>query len=72
MHLNPWQWFWFAWALVGGIVEVIALCTNTANTLSEQVWAVEGNGPTIIRYIVGACTFWLFIHFTFDTVRVLR
>ena len=71
-HLNPWQWFWLIWALTGLGVEIYALATNYRNTLSEQVWALEGTGATITRYIVGALTFWLFIHFTFATVRRLR
>lgn len=71
-HLNPWAWFWLSWALVGGVAEVIALSTNSKNTLSAQVWALEGTGATITRWIVGAFTFWLAIHLTFDTLRRLR
>jgi hypothetical protein len=58
-----WVWFWRVWAIVLGVTFLVGegytLFTNTANTLSAQVWRWEG-------FIVGESLWqWTAVHFLF-------
>lgn len=78
MHWNWMTFYWFAvWLAIGfGVPEGIALFTgHPENTLSEQVWHLEGltarNGETfwnpltwtIPHFLVACFMVWLTIHF---------
>lgn len=41
-HPTAWGWFWLGWALTALGVEAYWLAANAVNTLSEEVWGVEG------------------------------
>lgn len=71
MHYNGWSIYWLIW-LVGmfGGPELYAIATgHDENTLSYQVWHLEGTGATFCRYFVAAFLLWLFIHMVFETFR---
>ena len=64
--MNGWSWYWLAWLVAGfGVPEGIALATNPRNTLSYQVWNLEGTGPTFNRFFIGAGLLWLLLHMVF-------
>ena len=67
MSWNLWSLYWLCWLLVGFFVpEMIALISgNPQNTLSDQVWHLEGNGATFFRFVVASLFAWLFLHMTF-------
>jgi len=71
MKYNWMSWYWLFWLVVGfGLPEGIALGTgNPQNTLSYQVWHIEGTGMTFARYWIAAFLGWLFIHMVFNTFR---
>jgi hypothetical protein len=64
MKWNLWSLYWSVWLfLLFGVPEGIALATgHPENTLSDQVWHLEGTGATFWRYVVFAVLFWLLIH----------
>jgi hypothetical protein len=64
---NWWSLYWLCWLLVGFLVpESYALLTgNSANTLSDQVWHLEGQGATFMRFFVAALLVWLTLHMVF-------
>lgn len=66
--------YWAAWLLLGfGVPEAWALISgHPERTLSEQVWTLEGSGPTIMRYLVAAFCLWLSLHMVFRDFRVFR
>lgn len=72
MRWNGWSAWWLFWIAQFGVAEGYALATNYRNTFSEQVWALEGKNGTIIQFVVGAITFWLFLHLTFHLYHALR
>ena len=41
-HPNAVTWVWLGWILFGIVWEATWLAVNAANTLSRQVWGVEG------------------------------
>lgn len=61
------SWYWAGWLLIGFLpLEIWALVTRQPQyTLSDQVWHLEGNGATAMRYAVFAFLFWLLIHMVF-------
>lgn len=63
-HWNLWSLYWSLWLFVAfGVPEGIALSTgHPENTLSDQVWHLEGTGTTFWRYVVFAALLWLLIH----------
>lgn len=73
MIWNLWSVYWLAWFGVGFLgPEIWALVTNPANTLSYQVWHVEGinlahpydlSQWTFAHYLVFALMIWLCFHF---------
>jgi hypothetical protein len=67
MKWNAWSLYWLIWIAVGFMVpEMWALITrNPKNTLSYQVWHIEGTGATFARYFVFVFLLWLLIHMTF-------
>lgn len=71
MRWNWWSLYWLLWLAVGfGAPETFALASGRAsNTLSAQVWHAEGNGPTAVRYAVGAFLLWLFAHMVWRIFR---
>lgn len=67
-------WWWVVWLMVGfGVPEAVALFMHQPQrTLSDHVWAAEGSGPTIVRYLVAAFLVWLTLHMVFKGFRVWR
>lgn len=67
MKWNGWSIYWLCW--IGPMFlgpELFALFTHhPENTLSYQVWHVEGTGETFARWFVGATLLWLLIHMVF-------
>jgi len=63
-HWNLWSAYWGLWLFGGfGIPEAIALASgHPENTLSYQVWHLEGTGATFYRYVVFSLLTWLLIH----------
>lgn len=63
--------YWLLWLAVGfGVPEGIALATGHAkNTLSYQVWHLEGHGATFWRWTICSFTLWLVLHMTFRIFR---
>jgi hypothetical protein len=61
---NGWSLYWLLWIAVGFCVpEFYSLLKGKPqNTLSYQVWHLEGNGATFARYFVFAFLLWLLIH----------
>lgn len=64
---NLWTLYWVLWIAIGFLpAELYALFSrHPENTLSAQVWRLDGTGATFARYFVGAFTMWLFLHMTF-------
>lgn len=64
MKWNLWSLYWSVWLFAAfGIPEGIALGTgHPENTLSDQVWHLEGTGATFWRYVVFVTLLWLLIH----------
>lgn len=64
LHYNAWSLYWAAWLFTGfGVPEAIALISgHPENTLSYQVWHLEGTGATFYRYFVFSFLLWLLIH----------
>lgn len=71
MKYNGWSLYWLIWLIIGfGGPELYALLSrHDRNTLSYQVWHVEGTGATFARYFVAAFLLWLFIHMTFGIFK---
>lgn len=67
-------WWWITWIAIGfGVPESVALITGQSQrTLSAHVWAAEGHGPTIVRYLVLAFCVWFTLHMVFREFRVWR
>lgn len=71
MNYNGWSIYWLAWLVIGfGGPEFWALGSgHQQNTLSYQVWHVEGQGDTFARYFMAAFLLWLFLHMVFEWFR---
>lgn len=81
-HVTAWGWFWLAWALTGGIVEVYWVFAGAANTLSRQIWGMERLDLahplvfaewTWLHYLIAVSLWgmflWLSLHFPFGWLR---
>lgn len=81
-HITPWGWFWLIWANIGSAVELYWVFTNTANTLSRQIWGLEGidfahplefSEWTWVHWTIAVCLWaffaWLSVHFPFGWLR---
>jgi hypothetical protein len=81
-HVTAWGWFWLTWMMTALAVELYWLAVNTANTLSRQVWAVEGLDLAhplefsewmpvhwVIAIALWAFFAWLSVHFPFGYLR---
>jgi hypothetical protein len=68
---NGWSAYWGAWIILGFCVpEFYCLFRGKPqNTLSYQVWHLEGNGATFARYFVFAFLLWLLIHMVFRAFK---
>jgi hypothetical protein len=68
---NWWSLYWLIWISVLFLCpEMYALTTgNPQNTLSYQVWNLEGTGATFWRYFVFAFLLWLLIHMVFRAFK---
>lgn len=82
---NGWTWYWLVWAVTTfvafGVPEGIALATgHSENTLSAQVWRIEGFLPgqgaihwTAVHYLFGGMILvvltWLCFHFVLGLFR---
>jgi hypothetical protein len=72
---GPWNWWSFYWLLIWfflgfGVPETISLIKNSNNTLSAQVWHLEGNfGPpwtwNAVHFLLAAGFIWLAGHFIY-------
>jgi hypothetical protein len=76
-NTQGWNWvsvYWLLWIVVGFLpMELDSLLTGRSwNTLSDQVWRLEGDGPTIPRFVVGAFMVWLTGHFCFKLWRTFH
>jgi hypothetical protein len=71
MKWNIWSLYWLFWMVVGfGVPEGIALGTgHPGNTLSDQVWHLEGTGATFWRWVICSMLTWLVLHMTFHLFR---
>lgn len=67
MKWNWWSLYWLVWLVVlFGAPEFYCIFSgNVQNTLSYQVWNLEGTGETFWRYVVGAFLLWLLLHMVF-------
>jgi hypothetical protein len=67
MKWNSWSLYWLLWLLIGFLIpELYAIISgHVENTLSFQVWHLEGNGATFFRWVTAATFLWLFLHMTF-------
>jgi hypothetical protein len=64
--MTGWSWYWLVWLVIGfGVPEGIALVRNPRDTLSYQVWDLEGTGATFTRFFVAAFLTWLLLHMVF-------
>lgn len=81
-HVTGWGWFWLAWMLVALAVELYWVFVNTANTLSRQIWGVEGIDFAhplyfaewtpfhwLISIVLWLLFGWLSVHFAFGYLR---
>ena len=81
-HLNWFSLYWLGWLLAFLIPEIWALCTNAANTLSEEVWSLESLNTAqpydfamwtdthwAIALLVWLLWLWLSLHFPFGLLR---
>lgn len=81
-HVTGWGWFWLAWIFSALAVEAYWLVANTANTLSTQIWAVEGidiqhplyfSEWSPLHWAIAATLWaffaWLSVHFPFGYLR---
>ena len=68
-----WDWAslaWLVWALSGAVFEVVMLALRRPqDSLSAQVWHLEGTGLTAARYAVAAGLLWLSVHLVFKVMR---
>jgi len=71
VNWNWWSVYWGAWIVIGfGVPETIALMSKRPqNTLSDQVWRLEGSGATFSRYMVFSLLLWLLIHMVWRTFK---
>lgn len=71
MHWNGWSIYWSIWLfLLFGVPEIYALATgHPENTLSFQVWHLEGTGATFWRFFICAFLVWLLLHMVFRIFR---
>lgn len=42
MRLTGWAWYWLAWVAAFLVPELYWIAVNHANTLSDEVWSLEG------------------------------
>jgi hypothetical protein len=68
---NWWSLYWLVWVVVlFGVPEFWAILSgHDENTLSYQVWNVEGQGSTLARYFVASFLVWLFLHMVFRAFK---
>lgn len=71
MNWNWWSLYWLFWIVIGfGVPEGIALASgHPENTLSYQVWHLEGTGATFWRWVICSMLIWLVLHMTFRLFR---
>lgn len=72
--MHHWNWaslYWLGWILVGFCpLEFWALATGRAqDTLSDQVWHLEGTGASAARFFIAAFCLWLLLHMVFRAFR---
>jgi len=69
--MNWYPWFWKAWLILGGIVEIIALIRpETHDTLSEQIWALRDSPKGMGFFSLAiAIMGWAIYHFIYEGKR---
>jgi len=81
-HLNWFSLYWLGWILAFLIPELYWLAVNSANTLSEEVWSIEGINMAqpfdfpmwtathwTVALTVWVLFLWLSLHFPFGLLR---
>lgn len=81
-HLTWFSWYWLLWLLAFLVPELYWLAVNPINTLSENVWSVEGLNLAqpfdlpmwtathwAIAVLVWLLFGWLSLHFPFGLLR---
>ncbi len=81
-HLTSFSWYWLAWLVAFLVPELYWVFANSANTLSAEVWSVEGLNMrqpfdfamwTDVHWAVACLVWvlfaWLSLHFPFGLLR---
>ena len=81
-HLTWFSLYWLGWILAFLIPELYWLAVNSANTLSEEIWSIEGLNKAqpfdfpmwtathwAVALLVWALFLWLSAHFPFGLLR---
>jgi len=79
---TAWGYFWLAWLMTGGVIELYWVFLNSANTLSDQIWGIEMidfSHPLdlaewnplhwILAIVLWVFFAWLSVHFPFGYLR---
>jgi hypothetical protein len=82
IYVTAWGWFWLIWLMTAVVVELYWVITNTAYTLSNQIWGLEQidlahplrfatwtPGHWIISVCLWSLFLWLSIHMPFGYLR---
>lgn len=81
-HLTPFGWYWLGWIIAFLVPELYWLFANSANTLSEEVWSIEGLNKVqpfdfamwssthwAVALVVWLLFLWLSLHIPFGLFR---
>ena len=81
-HLTWFSLYWLGWIIAFLIPELYWLAVNSANTLSEEIWSIEGINMAqpfdfpmwtathwAVALTVWALFLWLSLHFPFGLLR---
>lgn len=81
-HLTWFSLYWLGWIIAFLVPELYWLAVNSANTLSEEVWSIEGLNRVqpydfamwtsvhwIVALVVWLLFLWLSLHLPFGALR---
>jgi hypothetical protein len=81
-HLTWFSLYWLGWIVAFLVPELYWLAVNSANTLSEEVWSIEGLDKAQpfdfpmwtathwgVALLVWGLFLWLSLHFPFGLLR---
>lgn len=69
---SPWDWDRYTWAWLIWVVwfvvwETLALLDDdNPETLSEHIWWIRNEGPSIVVFLLVGLLAWLVYHFTVE------